>query len=113
MNDWLETLRSACAASSQSAIARQLKQSDGYPSAALLNQVLKGSYRGRTDRLQAIVEGELMGQTVVCPVLGSISRSDCEAHQTRKFGYTNPQRVRLYRACRSGCPNSKLTREYS
>lgn len=110
--DWLAVLRQQCQATSQTAVAQRLRQADGYPSAAVINQALKGKYAGNIDRLRALVEGVYLGKTVVCPVVGEIARSDCEAHQRAPFAATNPLRVRLYRACRSGCPHSKLPREY-
>jgi hypothetical protein len=41
-------------------------------------------------------------------VLGEISAKTCIDWQAKPFAATNEQRVMLYRACRSGCPYSKL-----
>lgn len=104
---WIETLRQACERESQSRVAARL----GY-SAATVNQVLKGVYKGRLDRVQERVESVLVGGRLVdCPVLGEIPRHECLDHQGQPFAATNPQRVRLYRACRSGCPHSRLKEE--
>jgi hypothetical protein len=54
---WLERLRAECGRISQSKVSVVI----GY-SPAVVNQVLKGSYKA--------VEGALMGATVKCPVLG-------------------------------------------
>jgi transcriptional regulator with XRE-family HTH domain len=101
--DWLETLRQECEASSQVKIARRLGVST-----AMINQVLKGVYKGNASRLEALVRGELMLENVACPVLGEISKRRCLDEQARPFGATNPQRVALYKACRNGCDYSSI-----
>ncbi len=58
--------------------------------------------------MQKAVEGALMGMTVTCPVLQEIPANRCLEIQNQPFAATNPVRVRLYHACRSGCPNSRL-----
>lgn len=111
MRDWITALRTECARTSQRKVAQRLRQPDGYPSEAILSQVLSGKYPGRTDRLQDLVEGAFMGAKVQCPVLGTIGRDTCAEHQARPYAPTNHLRIQLYRACRSGCPNSRLTGE--
>lgn len=103
---WLDALRARCAAPGQSQVkvAAALRQEDGYPSAAVLNQVLGGKYAHPTDRLQAIVEGALLGYQVACPVLGDLGRADCIGHQTREFAPSNQTRIALYRSCKT-CSN--------
>lgn len=107
--DWLDTLRSACAASSQAAIARRLDVS-----AAMVSQALKGTYKGNLNRLQTKVEGILQTKTVDCPVMDNLPRHKCQEYQDRdpKLTYGNPLILQFYRACRSGCPHSKLPKEY-
>lgn len=107
--NWLAVLREACADSTQSAIARRLGVST-----AQISQALAGKYKGDLSRLQMLVEGHLLNKTVRCPVVGECEIHKCEEHQLRdrRFATANPLFVRLYRACRSGCPNSKLPREY-
>lgn len=100
---WLETLAAACGRTSQSRVARELGVS-----ASLVNQVLKGSYRGDMGRIKALVEGAYMGAVVHCPVLGEIPLNRCLEHQGTPFAATNPTRVRLWRACRNGCPHSRV-----
>ena len=76
---------------------------------AVVNQAIGNSYKGRLDRIESRVRGELMAATVACPVLGDISTRDCLDHHTRKFAATNPQRRMLARACPE-CPhNTKLS----
>lgn len=106
--DWIEALRRACERTSQGRVAAELRQEDGYPSPAIVNQVLGGRYAHPTDRLEALVRGAYLGGTVACPVLGELRLNDCIAHQYRPFATTNPLRIALYRACRGGCPHSRI-----
>ncbi len=109
-SSWITALRKACAETTQAAVARKLGVST-----SMISQALKGGYnKGRTDRLQTLVEIELMAQTVDCPIIGTLLKRRCIEHQTRdsRFATANPLKMQLYRACRSGCPHSKLPREY-
>lgn len=103
MDEWLNVLRQACARRSQRKVAEELGVSP-----SMINQALKGVYPGDLDRLKRRVEGRYLNQTVNCPILGEIPLDRCQFHQEREFAATNPQRVELYRACRSGCPHSQL-----
>ena len=107
--NWLDALRRACAESSQAAVARQLGVS-----AAMINQTLKGTYKGNIGRLRTLVEGILQTQTVSCPVLDNLPKHKCLEYQDRdpKLTFGNPLILQFYRACRSGCPHSKLPKEY-
>jgi len=96
---WIWALAEACDRTSQGQVAKRLGIS-----AAVVNQVLGNAYKGRFDRVEARVRGELMQETVTCPVLGDLSKRECLDHQKAKFSATNPLRVRLYRACKV-CPN--------
>jgi len=98
--DWIEVLRNACLGSSQIRVAKRLGISS-----AVVNQLLKSSYKGRLDRMEARVRGEYMREKVYCPVLEEISQRRCQDEQQRGFAATNPQRVAVYKACRSGCPH--------
>jgi len=108
--DWTAILRSACDATSQARVGRRLRDAggDSYPSDSVVSQVLAGKYPGRTERLRALVEGVYGGVVVACPMLGNLPLHECIGHQVRPFATTNPQRVALYRACRGGCPHSRL-----
>lgn len=107
-HDWLTELGLQCKKLSQKRVADRLRQADGYPSATVINQVLNDKYPAPTNRLQALVEGVFLNRTVECPVQGEIPSDQCEEYQTRPFAATNPTRVRLYQACRHGCPNSRI-----
>ncbi len=100
---WLDTLRAECARRSQAQVAKLLSYSP-----AVVNQVLQGSYRGDLKAVQKAVEGVFLGAVVQCPVLGEIASNRCLEEQAKPFAATNAQRVALYRACRGGCPHSRL-----
>jgi len=108
MSEWIDVLKIECSRSSQSRVANLLRQTDGFPSPTVINQIIKGKYPGRTDRLKALVEGRFMAGTVVCPVMGVISSDHCVEIQSRKFAPINHQWVKLYKACRGGCLNSNI-----
>ena len=103
MSDWIETLAKACAVTSQKRVADRLGIS-----ATVVNQVLHDKYPGNLRRIRDLVEFALTGTSVRCPVLGEIGKEDCLAHQRQPFAATNAQRVRLFRACRNGCPHSRI-----
>lgn len=107
---WLTALRAACAQSTQADVARRLAALTGgkYPSPAVVNQALQGRYLGDLAHLQEAVEAVLLRTPVECPVLGEIGLDRCLMAQAAPFSAANPQRVALYRACRGGCPNSRL-----
>jgi DNA transposition AAA+ family ATPase len=101
--EWIARLRAECGRTSQTAVARKI----GY-SPTVVNRILKGNYEGDLQAVQKAIEGALMGATVNCPVLQEIAANRCLEIQNQPFAATNPERVRLYRACRDGCPNSRL-----
>lgn len=71
----------------------------GYTKSAVCH-VLKGSYKGRPDRILKAVEEKFSQETVECPVLGEIALSRCVEERSRPFAATNPLRVQLYRMCK-------------
>jgi len=105
----MHALRNAIADRGLTAIARQLGVSP-----SMISQAAKGTYRGNIARLQTLVEGSLLTETVSCPVLGDLAKHKCQQHQDRPrpFATANPLKAQLYRACRSGCPYSKLSKDY-
>lgn len=82
-------------------------ESIGY-SPSLISAVVNGSYNGKYHHVEKAVREALMRGVVGCPVMGEITGEKCAALQRRKLAATNPQSVRLFRACRSGCPNSSV-----
>lgn len=104
-DDWKDILSLECKRTGQRAAGERI----GY-SAAVVSQVLKGTYKGDEQRVQQAVEGALMGLTVDCPVIGEIPRNVCLEYQRREFAATNPMRVALSRACPT-CPHYVGTRK--
>lgn len=94
-HDLLQLLRDKCAELSQSRVAAAL----GYSPSAV-NQALHGTYKGDLTNLLRKVAEVFGNETVSCPILGEIPLSKCAYHHRREFAATNPQRVRLWRACR-------------
>lgn len=77
-------------------------------SLAVFSHVMANNYTGDIARVEQKVRGALMGMTVMCPVYGELGRDRCLDEQ--KMGRTGASsvRARVYRACRSGCPHSRI-----
>ena len=101
--DWLVVLAEACDQETQGKAARRI----GY-SAATVSFVLNARYTGDLKAVEAAVRDALMRGTVACPLLGEILGETCRHNQALPFSATNPQRVALFRACRSGCVHSRI-----
>lgn len=105
MPEWVRALAEKCDATSQQKVGADLGRSG-----TLVNQVLRAAYgmnghAGRLDLFEARVRGTYLKETVSCPVLGAISTRTCLDEQAKPYANTNPTRVKVYKACRSGCPN--------
>jgi DNA-binding transcriptional regulator YdaS (Cro superfamily) len=100
---WLDALAREIVAVGQHRAARRI----GY-SQSVVCQVMKGSYPGDLTAVRKAVEGGLLSATVACPVLGDVPSHRCLAIQRLPFSATTPERVRLWRICRAGCPHSRL-----
>ena len=81
---------------SQAEIARKLGVSDG-----TISNALKGRYIGNVDALAERIRGELLNQTVRCPILGQITSRICQDERKKPFHTANPMRVQLWRACKT------------
>lgn len=90
----------------RTSLTKAAKRLDYSPST--ISQVISATYAGDLARVERVANGALMGETVMCPVLGEIGRQQCERHQRAPRRVSNSSSLRLYRACRSGCPNSHL-----
>ena len=103
--DWVVALAEACdAQNSQSAVAKLIGRSAG-----AISHILRNSYKADLTKFEEVVRAELMRATVTCPGMGEeIRLAECLAWQRKPFASTNRQRVAMFKACRSGCPNSKL-----
>lgn len=97
--EWVVALAEACDQFGQTAMARKL----GY-SSPVISSALSNAYAGRMDKLEQKVRGELMKESVNCPVLGQISKRQCVDEQSRPYAATNAVRVELRRAC-ARCEN--------
>jgi hypothetical protein len=78
-------------------------------SEATVSQVLSGTYKAATTRIERRVRGTLMGATCVCPVMGEVSTRVCQDVQERQPpGATrpiaNPQHAQAWFACRGRGP---------
>ncbi|UTV30192.1 hypothetical protein [Photobacterium atrarenae] len=104
-DDWLTVLQEEVdkPGKSQNKVAKELGISP-----SKLSQTLRGVYPGSTEDIRLKVEGKYMSRTVACPVKGEIPIDECSENQQRPFSSANRERVRLYKACRSGCPYSSL-----
>lgn len=87
----------------QAAIAKRLGVSDAAVSAAL-----KGRYIGNVEALAERIRGELLNQTVSCPILGDITTRICQDERKKPLHTANPVRVQLWRACKV-CPHNPAT----
>lgn len=99
---WLNVLRQQVELNGQKPVAEKLGVSN-----AVVSQVVNEKYPGDMNRIQALVESVYMSKKVLCPVLGEIAWHACHQHQKNEFT-SNPQKLRIYRACRSGCDHSDL-----
>lgn len=103
MPGWIELLATECDRSSQAAVAKRLSYSG-----TVVNQVLRNRYTAGLDAVESAVKGLFEGKEVVCPVLGALAAHRCQENQRAPYASTNPIRVRLYKACRAGCPHSRI-----
>lgn len=79
----------------------------GY-SNSLVSSVISNSYSGSLAQVAGKVAGALMGETVDCPRKGEMARDVCLDWQAKPKATTSPDRSRMYQACRSGCPHSRI-----
>lgn len=107
MPDWIRSLAEACERSSQNQVAKDI----GY-SGALVSNVLGKKYTGDLRRVEEIVRGTLMSETLNCPQLGKLPLSDCARWQVRatKPTHANSLDMRMRRACRK-CPRFTQSKE--
>ncbi|WP_304635510.1 LacI family DNA-binding transcriptional regulator [Pseudoalteromonas sp.] len=102
-DSWLGILQAEVERQGMRTVAQKLGVSK-----ATVSQVMNGKYKASTRTIQKRVEGVFMASVVDCPILDEIPINICLEHQARKFAATNHVRVALYKACRNGCPHSKI-----
>lgn len=100
---WVRVLAEECDRTTARAAATRI----GY-SAALVSNVLAAKYSGDMQAVEMKVKGALMAATVHCPLLGALATDICLTHQRAPWSARNPQAALLYRACRTGCPHSRI-----
>jgi uncharacterized protein involved in cysteine biosynthesis len=105
--DWVLELARAAMDTNQTAVAKRI----GY-SSSVVSQAISNTYNGDIARVETRVRGALLKEKVNCPVLVQVARHDCLDWQKKPWAPTSGLRVKLYRACRSGCPHSRLEKEY-
>lgn len=94
--DWLQALRAECRRTSQQQVADRLDLSE-----ATVSQVLNGSYKAATTRIERRVRGGLLQQTCECPVMGEVRMDVCQELQELKAPRIgNLQRTEAWYACR-------------
>lgn len=105
--DWIVTLAQMCDRSSQAVAAKEI----GY-SGSVVNAVIRNSYKADIASVEKAVRGRFLREVVACPVLGEIGAHICLEHQKRAVNFSagSSFRVAIARACRGGCPHSRLTR---
>ncbi|MGF3022623.1 transcriptional regulator [Methylobacterium aquaticum] len=101
--DWVIALAEACRDKSQTRAAQQLGVSPSQ-----VSQILANKYGASLDNMAEKVRGAFLGFEVECPRKGAMRRDVCLQWQAKPFAATSADRVAMYRACRSGCPNSRL-----
>lgn len=104
--EWVVALAEACNSETQTAVGKRI----GY-AGSTVSQLLSNSYPGDVGRIEQIVRGALMSETVQCPILQSIGRDVCLGWQRRPFSTSSGNAVRMYQACRSNCPHSRIPRQ--
>lgn len=98
---WFQVLQAEIKKTSISDVARQL----GY-SRPTISLVLSGAYNGGTDRIAAKVIAAFT-ELVQCPFLGcELAQVKCGDFQSRPMPTSDPEALRHWVACRTGCPNS-------
>lgn len=98
--DWILHLARICGERSQSSVAKAM----GY-TPAVVSGVLRGKYAGDMSAVEDRFRGAFMDAVVRCPAKGDLPLNICRKwrEKTRHFIATNPDRVRMYRACMR-CP---------
>lgn len=101
--DWVEELASLADQTNLKGAGDRIGYSYGAISA-----VFSKTYKGDLNAIEDAVRGALMGLNVNCPAQGEIGRDQCLRWQRKPRITSDPTSVRVYRACRSGCPHSRL-----
>lgn len=103
--DWIGAVVAECERTNRARTAARL----GY-SPSVVSGLLARNYRGDMQRVEAKVRGALMQEVVACRGrMGiEIGRDVCLNDQRMDNTGTSALRTRIYHACRSGCPHSRI-----
>jgi len=101
---WLDLLRQKVTEQGRRKVEAELNISK-----TTLSQVLNEKYPGNLGNIAAKVTEAYSTERVIYPVLGSITVQRCATEQTKPFAATNPQRIKLWKACQS-CPLNKANK---
>lgn len=101
--DWVRELAMFARSDGLNGCAKRLSYS-----VTTISQVINNKYLGDLSNVEERVRGALMKETVPCPVLGALPRDQCLDWQAKPLAVTNSTRTKVYRACRAGCPHSRL-----
>lgn len=106
-DNWLGALRAECQRTTQAQAAARIGVSE-----TTTSQVLSGTYKANTIRIERRVRGALMGAQCDCPVMGEVSTRVCQDVQERQpgkggTGIGNPQHAQAWHACRGSGRFSK------
>jgi DNA-binding transcriptional regulator YdaS (Cro superfamily) len=93
--DWLAVLRAQVQRTSQTRMALKLGVST-----SVVSQVLSGTYKANTLRLERRVRGVLMGEGVECPVLWDLPMQACQDLQERRGSLSNEHQQQAWFCCR-------------
>ncbi|WP_339863245.1 hypothetical protein [Paremcibacter congregatus] len=93
--DWILALAKACDDHQSQKKAGDLV---GY-SGATINLVLKNKYNGDLSKVEVMVRGALLKESVNCPVLGILNLKECRDYQALKTFSGTTMGVFLKRAC--------------
>lgn len=69
-------------------------------SGAVVSTLLKDKYQGDVAAMEERIRGKFLGATVICPVMGTLSKDSCLDNQALPMAFTNPLRAALGRACK-------------
>ena len=101
---WLDLLRQKVTEQGRRKVEAELGISK-----TTLSQVLNNKYGASLSGIAAKVTETYSTERVECPVLGSITLQRCATEQVKPFAATNPQRIKLWKACQH-CPLNKANK---
>jgi hypothetical protein len=95
--DQMELFRTKCDELGKAEVARRT----GY-SPPTISQLYNAAYGADPSAiLQRVEEVFASDKSVACPMLGPITPGKCAEQRRRPYAATNPQRVRMFRACKA------------